>query len=101
MLVIPMPKRNRLRARARRPLETTARPERAEVERSDRPLPRRSRSAVTGPVRATDAASPVLERAAAAERTYVMKDVRRLGLVAAVMFVLLIASGVGVDRLLK
>jgi hypothetical protein len=52
-------------------------------------------------VRATDAASPVLERAAAAERTYVMKDVRRLGLVAAVMLVLLIASGVGVDRLLK
>lgn len=77
------------------------RTERADVERSDRPPPRRSRSAVTGPVRATDAASPVLERAAAAERTYVMKDARRLGLVAAVMLVLLIVSGIGVDRLLK
>lgn len=85
-----------MRARARRPLEPTARAERAEV---DRPLPRRSRATVTGPVRATDAASPVLERAAAAERTYVMKDARRLGLVAAVMLVLLVASGFGVDRL--
>jgi hypothetical protein len=99
MLVVPMPKRNRVRARARRPLETTARPERAELERSDRPLPRRSRSAVTGPVRATDAASPVLERAAAAERSYVMKDVRRLGLVAGVMLLLLIASGFAVSSL--
>ena len=88
-----------MRARARRPLETTARPERTEVERSDRPLPRRSRSAATGPVRATDAASPVRERAAAAERTYVMKDARRLALVAAVMLVLLIASGFGVEQL--
>jgi len=54
-----------------------------------------------GPVRATDAASPVLERAAAAERTYVMKDVRRLGLVAAVMLVLLVASGFAVETLLR
>ena len=78
------------------------RPERAETERSERPLPRmRSRSAVIGPVRATDAASPVLERAAAAERAYVMKDVRRLGLVSAVMLVLLVASGFGVDLLLR
>lgn len=90
-----------MRARARRPLESTPRPERAEAERSDRPLPRRPRSAVTGPVRATDAASPVLERAAAAERTYVMKDVRRLGLVALVMLVLLVASGFGVEALLR
>lgn len=88
-----------MRARARRPLETTVRPERAEVVRSDRPLPRRSRSAVSGPVLATDAASPVLERAAAAERTYVMKDVRRLGVVAAVMLLLLVASGFGVEQL--
>jgi hypothetical protein len=99
MLVVPMPKRNRVRARARRPLETTAR---TDAERSERPLTRmRSRSAVMGPVRATDAASPVLERAAAAERTYVMKDVRRLGLVAAVMLVLLVASGFAVETLLR
>jgi len=91
-----------VRARARRPLETTVRPERADAERSDRPLPRmRSRSAATGPVRATDAASPVLERAAAAERAYVMKDVRRLGLVSAVMLVLLVDSGFGVEALLR
>lgn len=94
-----MPKRNRVRARARRPLETTTRPQRVEAERSDRPLPRRSRSAASGPVRATDAASPVLERAATAERTYVMKDARRLGLVAAVVLLLLVASGFGVDQL--
>ncbi len=88
-----------MRARARRPIDTVPRSERTEAER---PLPRmRSRSAAPGPVRATDAASPVLERAAAAERTYVMRDVRRLGLVAAVMLALLVASGFGVSWFLQ
>lgn len=89
-----------MRARARRPLETAPRPERAEGERAERPLRLRSRAA-TGPVRATDAPSPVLERAATAERTYVMKDFGRLGKVVAVMLALLVASGFGVDRLLR
>lgn len=93
-----MPKRNRVRARARRPIETVARAERPESGRHERALRRR---ALTGPVRATDEPSPVLERAATAEHTYVMRDVRRLAIVAAVMTALLVASGFGVDRLLR
>jgi len=86
-----------VRARARRPLDTVPRPERPE-ERAERPLRLRSR-APTGPVRATDAASPVLERAATAERTYVMRDFGRLGKVVVVMLALLVASGFAVNSL--
>lgn len=87
-----------MRARARRPIETAMRAERSDVPRSERPSRPRSRAAI-GPLRATDAASPVLERAAAAERAYVVKDSRRLGIVVAVMLVLLTASGIAVERL--
>jgi len=86
-----------VRARARRPIEPARRPDRTEGER---PARLRSRQAM-GPVRATDPASPVLERAATAERTYVVRDFGRLGKVAAVMLALLVASGFGVDLLLR
>lgn len=94
-----MPKRNRVRARARRPIETTIRTAREDEPRGERTTARR-RSQPAGPVRATDEASPVLARAAAAEHSYVMKDARRLGLVSVIMFALLAASGFVVDRLL-
>jgi hypothetical protein len=87
-----------VRARARRPLETVAMP-RGDDARPERGQ-RQRRSALTGPVRATDAPSPVLQRAAEAEHAYVMKDARRLGLVAAIMLGLLVVSGLAVDRLL-
>jgi hypothetical protein len=97
-----MPKRHRVRARARRPIESTARVERVERERVDRPARPRYRGAPIGPTaRAIGEASPTLERAAAAERTYVMRDFQRLGAVVAVMLVLLVASGFGVQLLLR
>jgi hypothetical protein len=98
-----MPKRHRVRARARRPIESAARVERVERERVDRPARPRYRGAPIGAAtaRAIGEASPTLERAAVAERTYVMKDFRRLGIVVAVMLVLLVASGFGVQLLLR
>jgi hypothetical protein len=51
---------------------------------------------------ATHAPTPVFERAAAAaERTYVLKDFGRLGKVVAVMLALLVVSGFAVEQLLR
>lgn len=99
-----MPKRHRVRARARRPIDTARRPESPEAvepARAERPARLRSRPPVAGTALATAEASPILERAAAIERGYVMKDVGRLGKVIAVMLALLVASGLAVDRLLR
>lgn len=103
-----MPKRNRVRARARRPIETIApRSERVEREERERERPERVRPRYRGaPLppggsHAIGAPSQALERAAAMERTNVMRDLRRLGVVAAVTFVVLLVSGTAVGTLLR
>lgn len=54
-----------------------------------------------GAARAIGAPSPTLERAAAAERAFVVKDFRRIGIVVALMAVLLVASDLAVNALLR
>lgn len=54
-----------------------------------------------GGARAIGAPSPVLEKAASFERMTVMKDLRRLGLVAGLTFLVLFASGVAVSAFLR
>ena len=102
-----MPKRNRVRARARRtdvaasPAPRVERVERS-TERAERtrgryrgaPLPPGGSHAIGDP-------SATLERAASLERAYVVKDFGRLGKVVVVMIALLIASGVAVNSLVK
>lgn len=111
MLKAPMAKRHRGRTRARR--EPTVQrhavaPERTErAEREASPVPRPAaarpghrpprsavRSSRSGYARAAGDPSQALERAAVAERTFVTKDFRRLGLVIAACVVLLIVSGI-------
>ena len=101
-----MPKRNRVRARARRP-EGAAAPA-ARAERVERPTerPERARRYRGAPLppggsHAIGEPSPTLERAASLERAYVVKDFGRLGKVIVAMIVLLIASGVAVNSLVK
>jgi len=102
-----MPKRNRVRARARRPEGAAAQP--ARVERVERTTERgervrgRSRGAPLPPggAHAIGEPSPTLERAAALERAYVVKDFGRLGKVIIAMLVLLVASGVAVNAFIK
>ena len=50
--------------------------------------------------RAIGEPSPVLEREAAQERTFVTKDFRRIGMVVAIMVALLVLSDVAVNALL-
>jgi hypothetical protein len=98
-----LPKRQRVRARARRPLE--AAPQRAEREeraRPERARPRyRGAPLPPGGAHAVGAPSPTLERAAALERAFVVKDFGRLGKVALLMLALLVASGFAVNALVK
>ncbi|MDE3112535.1 MAG: hypothetical protein KGN00_06285 [Chloroflexota bacterium] len=109
-----MPKRSRVRARARRPVQTTPepseRPERAErPERVERERPERAerrpryRGAPPAPggARAVGEASPGLERAATVERGYVTKDFGRLAKVIVAVLVLLGISGVAVNAFVK
>jgi hypothetical protein len=103
-----MPKRNRVRARARRPVQTVPeraerpeRPERVEKEHPERRPRYRGAPLPSGGARAVGEASPTLERAAALERSYVVKDFGRLGKVIIVILVLLGASGFVVNTLLK
>ncbi len=99
-----MPKRNRVRARARRPIETATqqRVERAERERPERARPRyRGAPLPPGGAQAVGAPSPALERAAALERTNVMKDLRRLGIVVGATVALLFASGLALSALVR
>jgi hypothetical protein len=102
-----MPKRNRVRARARRPVESAPqRVERERIERDrdrpERPRPRyRGAPLPPGGAHAVGAPSPTLERAASLERAYVVKDFGRLGKVVVAMFALLVASGFAVNALLK
>ena len=102
----PMPKRNRVRARARR---TEAAPQVQRVERVERPTERAERARgryrgaplPPGGSHAMGDPSPTLERAATLERAYVVKDFGRLGKVVVVMIALLIASGVAVNNFVK
>lgn len=87
-----MPKRTRSRTRARvagRASDAAVRSARAAGYRA---------GAVT---RATGAPSGALQKAAAWERGYVVKDFRRIAVVVAIMLVLLLVSGVAVSALLK
>lgn len=95
-----MPKRHRVRARPRRPLETR----RIDTdERSAASRPGRARGAppALGAPRAVGQPSAGLERAATWERTYVLRDFRKLGVVVALMLVLLGLSGIAVGTLLR
>lgn len=93
-----MPKRHRIRARARRPIETAVRVERGAADR----VTRRHRAApIAAGIRATGEPSPVLERAATLERQYVLKDGRKLGIVVGVMLALLIVAGLVTSALLR
>lgn len=88
-----MARRSRTRGRAR-PAQ------RAATTVARHPMPRATRVPVRGSVaRATGTPSSSLERAAAWERGYVVKDFRRIGIVVAVMFVLLALSDVVVHLL--
>jgi hypothetical protein len=102
-----MPKRNRVRARARRPVESAPqRVERERIERErerpDRPRPRyRGAPLPPGGAHAIGTPSPTLERAATLERAYVVKDFGRLAKVVVAMFALLAASGFAVNALVR
>jgi hypothetical protein len=103
-----MAKRSRVRARARRPVQTVPetaereeRPEREERERAERRPRYRGAPLPPGGAHAIGEASPTLERAAAIERGYVLKDFGRLGKVIVAVFVLLVASGFAVNALVK
>lgn len=98
-----MPKRHRVRARARRPLETAPRPERYERPAPpERGRPRyRGAPPRPGGAYAIGEPSPTLERAASLERAYVVKDFGRLVKVIAAMLALLAASGFAVNALVR
>jgi hypothetical protein len=98
-----VPKRHRVRARARRPVETVPqRVDRVERDRPERARPRyRGAPLPPGGSRAIGVPSAALEKAAALERTNVVRDLRRLGIVAGVTFAVLVASGFAVSTLLK
>ncbi len=104
----PMPKRSRVRARARRPIQTAPervepeeRPDRNERERAERRPRYRGAPLPPGGSHAIGEASPTLERAAALERGYVVKDFGRLSKVVVGVLVLLVASGFAVSALVK
>ena len=102
-----MPKRNRVRARARRTDATTAPMQRVErversTERAERPRARyRGAPLPPGGSRAMGAPSPSLERAAALERAYVVKDFGRLAKVVVAVLALLVATGFAESLLIK
>lgn len=101
-----MARRHRTRTRTRRGAETarsTAAPVRAEREeaRPTRPAHRAVRSSRAGTARAVGAPSAVLERAAIGERSFVLKDFRRLAVVVAVAIVILIVAGLLESFLIK
>jgi len=60
-----------------------------------------SRAGRAGASRAIGDPSPALQKAAAWERAYVVKDFRRIGVTVAFMLLLLALSGFGVNALLR
>jgi len=94
-----MAKKHRVHARSRRSLEAARRataPRPASPERDGaRPAVRAGRViGRTGAGRAVGTPSASLERAAALERAYVVRDFRRIAVVIAISLGLLVASGV-------
>jgi hypothetical protein len=91
-------KKHRMRSRPRRSVEagrraSSVRPQLVERETA-RPAPSRLRyGSRSGTARAIGAPSASLERAAALERSFVLKDFRRIALVVAIALALLVASG--------
>lgn len=87
-----------MRSRPRRSVEagrraSSVRPQLVERETA-RPAPSRLRyGSRSGTARAIGAPSASLERAAALERSFVLKDFRRIALVVAIALALLVASG--------
>ena len=92
-----MAKRHRTRPRQRHAVEAAHRPAAQRVEReaapSARATHRPSRAGRGGYARAAGAPSGALDRAAVLERSFVVKDFRRLGMVVAVALGLLVAAG--------
>jgi len=94
-------------------METAQRPEPVEragpdrVERVDRQRAERTRTRYRGAplppggAHAIGEPSPTLERVAALERAYVVKDFGRLGKVVVAMLALLVASGFVVNALVR
>jgi len=99
-----VPKRNRVRARARRPIDAASqqRAERAERDRPERVRPRyRGAPLPPGGAQAVGAPSPALQRAATLERTNVITDLRRLGIVVGATLALLFVSGLVLSALVR
>lgn len=94
-----MARRNRRTARPA-PRESAAERRPTSVDLRD-PARARARSKVarSGVARAVGEPSASLERAALAERTFVLRDSRRLAIVVAAMMALLVASGFVVNAL--
>ncbi len=99
-----MAKRHRTRPRTRR-VEAERRTPATAAERESTPATRPAHRAVrtsrAGYSRAAGTPSQALERAAVAERAFVVKDFRRLGIVVGIALVLLVASGLVEGLLLK
>jgi hypothetical protein len=76
-----------------RPVTTTTRRSYGGSQRAGSPIR-------PGDARAVGEPSAVLEREAAQERAYVVKDFRRIGLVVAIMLALLVVSDIAVNALL-
>ena len=95
-----MPKRQRIRARARRPIEMAQQPESAARERPERPRYRGAPPPLASG-RAVGQPSAGMERAASLERAYVVKDLRRLGIVIVAMLALLAIGGFIVDLVVR
>jgi hypothetical protein len=95
-----MAKKHRVRSRSRRSVEAARRASATRVTTTTldrepaRPSGPRPRYATrTGTARAVGAPSGALERAAASERSYVIRDFRRIAVVVVIALALLIASG--------
>jgi hypothetical protein len=106
---ILMPKRQRRSTRERRAATASARP--AAHDRPTAAVATGTRRAYSGSqragslvrpgaARAAGEPSPVLEQEAARERSFVVKDFRRIAIVVAVMAVLLVLSDIAVNALL-
>lgn len=92
-----------MRARARHSAPAAPRVETVDrEERADRPRPRyRGAPGSAGGARAVGDPSPALDKAAALERGYVVKDFARLGKVVAVTLILLIVGGFAAESLVR
>jgi hypothetical protein len=93
-------KKHRVRARSRRAVEASRRASAVRPAAVERETSRPAATARatrygsrSGTSRAVGAPSPTLERAAAWERGYVVKDFRRMAIVVVIALALLVAAG--------